>query len=233
MHTLSDHVPTPLHITDQSCILYRTVAIAADGSSLPEQVHGASARACSGTIVLEQAEARELQQEQCRLTGAASGYRPASVTPWIWDTEQTVEGVRWSYSHTRELTLTANVARGVSTVPFPLAMHQLDLAKVAFDVPERDVYGSQASGTPRTELGDVPHTVDSMLAATHADAFLVLHRGAIVTEQYLHGASARTKRLGMSMTKTYTSMLVGILAEQGEAATARSVHVLLFASQLT
>ena len=54
-----------------------------------------------------------------------------------------------------------------------------------------------------------------MLEATDTDAFLVCHSGEIVAERYLHGADARTKRLGMSMSKTCTSMLVGVLADRG------------------
>lgn len=167
------------------------------------------------SAIPEQAEAWELQELQRKLTGGASGYRPASVTPWIWDTDQTVEGVRWSYSHTRELTLTANVARGGSVSPLPLAVHQLELDKVRFRSPTRDVYAEKTPTTAVREV-QVPYTVDSMLAATHADAFLVLHRGAIVAERYLHGTTARTKRLGMSMTKSYTSMLIGLLVQRGE-----------------
>jgi hypothetical protein len=165
----------------------------------------------SSAAIPEQAEALELQAEQRRLTGSAAGYRPESVTPWVWDTEQTVEGIRWSYSHTRELTLTANVARGDSALLLPVAAQQLDLAELGFTGPSRAAFEAA-----ETAHADVPHTVESMLVETHTDAFLVLHRGELVAERYFHGADSRTKRLGMSMTKTYTSMLVGILAERGE-----------------
>ena len=84
-------------------------------------------------VLPEQADALLLQAEQRRLTGNAAGYRPESITPWVWDTEQTVEGVRWSYSHTRELTLTANVSRGATTrSALPAAALPLDLGAIRF-----------------------------------------------------------------------------------------------------
>ena len=71
--------------------------------------------------------------------------------------------------------------------------------------------------SPRKAAGsaEVRHSFESMLRETHTDCCAVLHRGKIVYERYFHGATAHTKRLGMSMTKTYTSMLVGILAGRG------------------
>ena len=96
----------------------------------------ASSSASAGVlwnVLPEQADAQLLQAEQRRLTGDAAGYRPESITPWVWDTEQTVEGVRWSYSHTRELTLTANVSRGAATPSaLPAATLPLDLGAIKF-----------------------------------------------------------------------------------------------------
>lgn len=44
---------------------------------------------------------------------------------------------------------------------------------------------------------------------------MIRHKGVIVSESYMNGVDARTKRLGMSMGKTLTSMLIGSLIEQG------------------
>ena len=132
-----------------------------------------------------------------------------------------MEGIRWSYSHTRELTLTANVLRGASVAALPYAARQLQLERLHFQGPVRDVHKKQSCDTSNSASRECLYTVDSMLTATHADAFLILHQGTVVAERYLHGANARTKRLGMSMTKTYTSMLIGILAQRGERTSSR------------
>lgn len=54
-----------------------------------------------------------------------------------------------------------------------------------------------------------------MLDATCTDGFLVLHEGQIVTESYADGMSPSTLHLTMSVTKSLTSALAGVLADQG------------------
>jgi CubicO group peptidase (beta-lactamase class C family) len=164
-------------------------------------------------MIPEQVEALADQQEQRRLSGGGvvKGYRPDEVTPWVWDTDQTVQGVRWSYSHTRELTLTANVSRGPgATSALPHADELLDVGGISFATLSQVDHEAEAVGS-----AEVWHSFESMLRETHTDCCVVLHRGKIVYERYFHGATTHTKRLGMSMTKTYTSMLVGILAGRG------------------
>ena len=180
-----------------------TPAIREEAEALAQHVAGAS----STHAIPEQAEALADQQEQRRLSGGeggVQGYRPDEVTPWVWDTDQTVEGVRWSYSHTRELTLTANVSRGPGAASaLPRADAQLDIGSISFAALSREDHEAEAAGS-----AEVRHSFESMLRESHTDCCVVLHRGEIVYEGYFHGATAQTKRLGMSMTKTYTSMLV-------------------------
>lgn len=49
----------------------------------------------------------------------------------------------------------------------------------------------------------------------HTLGVAVLHQGRLVGERYAHGASAETPFLGWSMTKSMTSALAGVLAEDG------------------
>ena len=124
----------------------------------------------------EQAEALADQQEQRRLSGGqggVQGYRPDEVTPWVWDTDQTVEGVRWSYSHTRELTLTANVSRGPGAASaLPRADEQLDVGSIPFAALSREDHEAEAAGS-----AEVRHSFESMLRerATRLTV-VVLHR---------------------------------------------------------
>ncbi len=55
----------------------------------------------------------------------------------------------------------------------------------------------------------MPTDLHAMLDATHADGFIVLHRGRIVFEHYAEGMTAATQHLCFSVTKS----LVGLIAE--------------------
>jgi hypothetical protein len=58
-------------------------------------------------------------------------------------------------------------------------------------------------------------TIEQMLGETWTDAFLVLHRGRIVTERYFNHMTPDTPHLLMSVSKSVTSAMVGILAGRG------------------
>ena len=57
-----------------------------------------------------------------------------------------------------------------------------------------------------TENRDGPRNTTSLL---------VVHRGQLIAEQYALGVTAESPVLGWSMTKTVTSMLIGLLVDQG------------------
>ena len=59
-------------------------------------------------------------------------------------------------------------------------------------------------------------TIADLLAQTCTDGFLVLHRGRIVTEQYFNGMAPDTPHLLMSVSKSVTSAVAGVLAGRGQ-----------------
>jgi CubicO group peptidase (beta-lactamase class C family) len=100
---------------------------------------------------------------------------------------------RWAFQHVRELIPTARIRRGDGAAwPLPRA--------------ERDVSGLSYHS------GDRELTIGEMLADSYTDGFLVLHRGAVVAEQYRNGMTPDTPHLLMSVSKSVTSALAGILA---------------------
>lgn len=103
---------------------------------------------------------------------------------------------RWSFQHVRELMPTARIERG--TRPRRLPPDERDLSGLSFTV---------ARGKTMT-IGD-------LLATTYTDGFLVLHRGRVVTERYFNGMRPETPHLLMSVSKSVTSTIAGILAGQG------------------
>jgi CubicO group peptidase (beta-lactamase class C family) len=102
---------------------------------------------------------------------------------------------RWSFQHIRELIPTARIARGAAPAPLPRA--------------ERDVLGFRFS------YGDGELTVAEMLEETYTDGFLVLHQGRVVAEHYFNGMAPDVPHLLMSVSKSVTSAVAGVLAGQG------------------
>lgn len=103
---------------------------------------------------------------------------------------------RWAYRHVRELTRTARISRGAGLVR-PLPASPRDLDGITF------------------VHGDRPWTLGEALAATHTDAFLVLHDGELITEQYFDGMRPDDTHLLMSVSKSLTSVLAGVFVDRG------------------
>ncbi|MEW2298265.1 serine hydrolase [Streptomyces sp. NPDC006743] len=54
-----------------------------------------------------------------------------------------------------------------------------------------------------------------LFAAAQTDAFVVLHRGEVVYERYLHGTDAHTPHFNASAAKSYLGLVAATLAHQG------------------
>lgn len=103
---------------------------------------------------------------------------------------------RWSFQHVREIVPTAEVWRGPNPPhAFKRDLRHLDTLKF-----------QSARGTI---------TVADFLNDSYTDGFLVLHRGAIVSETYLNNMNPRTLHLSQSVAKSFTGVLAGILAGRG------------------
>jgi CubicO group peptidase (beta-lactamase class C family) len=129
-------------------------------------------------------------------TGLMSGAPPfpgqAQVTLANW---QDPPFNAWAFQHVRELIPTARIAPADDPAPLPRA--EQDLSGLAFRSEGRD------------------RTVGDALAASHTDGFLVLHRGQVVTEHYANGMTPGTPHLLMSVSKSVTAAVAGVLAGRG------------------
>ncbi|HEV2374918.1 MAG TPA: serine hydrolase [Streptosporangiaceae bacterium] len=103
---------------------------------------------------------------------------------------------RWAFQHIRELIPTARISRGDGPA-WPLPRAERDLAGIRFST------------------GDGEMSVAELLAQTYTDGFLVLHRGAVVTERYANGLRPDVPHLLMSVSKSLTSTVAGVLAGRG------------------
>ncbi|MGW6022172.1 serine hydrolase domain-containing protein [Streptomyces sp. NPDC055099] len=85
-------------------------------------------------------------------------------------------------------------------------------------------------GAPARDLPVRPHDLDTLeipvpggaslklpelFAAARTDAFVVLHRGAVVHERHLHGTEPHTPHFNASAAKSYLGLLAATLAHEG------------------
>ena len=103
----------------------------------------------------------------------------------------------WAFQHISEIIPTANISRGSGPVA-RLEHAPQDLSGLGFKTPD----GKQM-------------TVRKMLETTYTDGFIVLHEGRVVFEKYYNGMTPQTRHLLMSVSKSVTGTLAGILVNDG------------------
>ena len=102
---------------------------------------------------------------------------------------------RWGFQHVRDLIPTARIARGDRARALPRAERDLDGLKL--------------------QLGRRRVGLQRFLDETYTDGLLVLHRGKVVTERYANGMTPSTPHLLMSVSKSVTSAVCGVLVGRG------------------
>jgi CubicO group peptidase (beta-lactamase class C family) len=126
---------------------------------------------------------------------------PATVANWYWSPSN-----RWSWHNMRRLFPTANVARG-SGSPVALPNARRDVLGISFLDP----------------VSSRRMTVAEMLEGTNTDGFIVLRNGKVIYETYRSGMRPDDPHLLMSMTKSVTGALAGILVDKGQLDPGRPV----------
>jgi len=104
---------------------------------------------------------------------------------------------RWAWSNIRQLVPTVGVWRG----PGPATV----LPRA-----ERDL-----GGVKLTTMDGRPITFNQALAETYADGIAVLYRGRLVFERYFGALEPHQQHIAMSVTKSFTGVLAGMLIAEG------------------
>lgn len=104
---------------------------------------------------------------------------------------------RWAFQNVRQMVPTAEVWRGPGPV-MPLGEDRQNLLELEF------------------EFEGCTQTLGSFLDESFTDGFIVLHKGAIVTEIYMNGMTPRTTHLSQSVAKSVVGAVAGILNGRGE-----------------
>ncbi|MCC8964935.1 serine hydrolase [Bradyrhizobium sp. Pear76] len=106
--------------------------------------------------------------------------------------------LRWAWSNIRQLVPTVNVWRGAGPASvLPREDHDI---------------GASASVT----MDGRPQTFARMLEDSYADGIAVLHRGKLIYERYFGGLKPHKPHIAMSVTKSFTGTLAGMLVVEGK-----------------
>ena len=132
--------------------------------------------------------------------GWMQGFPPAADKLITFDNPvgNTFPRIRWTFSHIREITPTANVWRGPGA-PSALRSAPVDIEQVRFKV----------MGTGE-EL-----TFAQALDRNYTDGILVMHKGRVIYEKYLGALEPQRPHLAMSVTKSFVGTLAALLAHEG------------------
>ena len=103
----------------------------------------------------------------------------------------------WAFQNVNTLLDTQTIQKGAESEPFESTLVQFDDFKL-----------SRRDGQPV----DLP----SFLSETETDGIVVLKDGKIVFEHYDRTNSAKSTHIMMSMTKSVTGLVCGILADKGQ-----------------
>jgi CubicO group peptidase (beta-lactamase class C family) len=106
--------------------------------------------------------------------------------------------LRWAWSNIRQLVPTVNVWRGAGPAS-------------ALPREEHDI-GASASVT----MDGRPMTFAEMCEETYADGIAVLHRGKLIYERYFGALKPHKPHISMSVTKSFTGTLAGMLIAEGK-----------------
>ncbi|QUS39633.1 class C beta-lactamase-related serine hydrolase [Tardiphaga alba] len=132
--------------------------------------------------------------------GWMKGFPPAQdkLIQFHDDSFRNFPELRWAWSNVRSLVPTVNVWRG-------------DGGASALPRAERDIGGSQS-----TTLDGRPMTFAKMFDATYADGMVVLHKGRLIHERYAGALRPHMPHIAMSVTKSFTGTLAGMLIAEGK-----------------
>lgn len=127
------------------------------------------------------------------LPGAPGRDRSITLANW-----QDAPANRWAFAHVREIMTTAQISHGSYTEPLDHGP-AIDLASLEVEHGGETMDGAGA------------------IEASYTDGLIVLHRGRIVLEHYADTMVPSRTHILNSVSKSITSSLAGILADEGRA----------------
>jgi CubicO group peptidase (beta-lactamase class C family) len=109
---------------------------------------------------------------------------------------RTAPYMKWAFQHVREIVPSADIANSPNNV-WQLEAAQMDFSSLSF------------------QRGGETYSLDRLIADTDTDGLAILHRGKVIYEHYANGMTANTPHILMSVSKSLTSIVAGILIDKG------------------
>lgn len=110
---------------------------------------------------------------------------------------RTAPYIKWAFQHVREIVPSADIPNAPGVV-WKLASEPKDFSSFRF------------------EHSGKQYSINSFLDETDTDGLVVLHRGKVILEHYDNGMTSHTPHILMSVSKSLTAIVAGILIEQGK-----------------
>jgi CubicO group peptidase (beta-lactamase class C family) len=104
---------------------------------------------------------------------------------------------KWAFHHVREIIPSADVANSPADV-WQLESEPKDLSSFSF------------------RHGDETYSLARLIADTDTDGLAILHRGKVICEHYANGMTSTTPHILMSVSKSLTAVIAGILIDKGD-----------------
>ena len=131
------------------------------------------------------------------LNNSAVEFTPSAETPVDHARWDSAPFNRWTFQNMASVMPTAAVRRG--DTPRPLPVESSDVANISF-----------------LDHADAKTTVDQFIERSFTDGIIVLHRGAVVLEQYRNRMTPATLHLSQSVAKSIVATTAGALIGRGE-----------------
>jgi len=120
------------------------------------------------------------------------------------DTSLVARGIMWGDSDTGDLNRFPSREMAVSDDPVIFASAEGSAQAIIGDLP-----------ITNDELGVANMPLDEYLEFTNTTAFIIIHDDQLVYEAYFHGTDRQSSLMTFSVTKAFTSTLIGIAIEEG------------------
>lgn len=125
-----------------------------------------------------------------------SGFPSAMSDQVTLENWRTAPYLKWAFQHVREIVPSADIPNAPGDV-WNLSSEPKDFSSFGF------------------EHGGKKYGLEKFLDETDTDGLVILHRGKVILERYANGMTSNTPHILMSVSKSLTAIVAGILVEQG------------------
>jgi CubicO group peptidase (beta-lactamase class C family) len=126
-----------------------------------------------------------------------SGFPSAEADQVTLANWRTAPYMKWAFQHVREIVSSADIPSAPGDV-WKLKSEHKDFSSFRFE------HSGKSYG------------LDQFIDETDTDGFVILHRGKVILERYGNGMASETPHILMSVSKSLTAIVAGILVEQGK-----------------